>query len=324
MAASAAAASAAAASAAACAPTAGVIGIVRETKSKWERRAPLAPAHVAALVSAGLRVLVQPSSTRVFPDAAYAEAGAEVAEDLSPAALVLGVKEVPVRALLDGGAAGARTYAFFSHTIKAQAAGMGLLDALLSRRLRLLDYECITAGGVRGGRRLVAFGRFAGVAGMVDFLRGLGARCLALGYSTPFLGVAAMYMYPDVAAACAAVRACGEAIAQYGLPDALCPFTAVFTGDGNVSRGAREVFGLLPVTWVDPFALAELRRTATGRARTRAQHRRQCTQSAASRRRAGTAPRMRHSRRPAGSKLVASAPSRARAWRARSSNMQQQ
>ena len=39
---------------------------------------------------------------------------------------------------------------------------MKLLDALLEKNIRLIDYECITVGGIRNGSRLVAFGRFAG------------------------------------------------------------------------------------------------------------------------------------------------------------------
>ena len=49
-----------------------------------------------------------------------------------------------------------------------------------------------------GGQRLVAFGKYAGICGMVDCFRGLGARLLALGYSTPFMGVSSAYMYPSV------------------------------------------------------------------------------------------------------------------------------
>lgn len=37
------------------------------------------------------------------------------------------------------------------------------------------------------GKRLVAFGKFAGNAGMVDILHGMGHRFLGLGYSTPFM-----------------------------------------------------------------------------------------------------------------------------------------
>jgi alpha-aminoadipic semialdehyde synthase len=50
---------------------------------------------------------------------------------------------------------------------------MELLDAILAKNIRLLDYECIVEGGERGkGKRLVAFGKYAGIAGMVDTLRG--------------------------------------------------------------------------------------------------------------------------------------------------------
>ena len=37
------------------------------------------------------------------------------------------------------------------------------------------------------GRRLVAFGKYAGVAGMINILHGLGLRLLALGHHTPFM-----------------------------------------------------------------------------------------------------------------------------------------
>ena len=37
------------------------------------------------------------------------------------------------------------------------------------------------------GQRIVAFGKYAGVAGMVNILHGLGLRLLALGHHTPFM-----------------------------------------------------------------------------------------------------------------------------------------
>lgn len=129
-----------------------------------------------------------------------------------------------------------RTYLLFSHTIKAQAENMPLLDACLARRVRLLDYECITETGERGGPRcvsrvcfvasptphatmdrkdpafpppslsnththahnanthsLVYFGRFAGMAGMIDALQAVGQNLLARGFSTPFLHSPAAY-----------------------------------------------------------------------------------------------------------------------------------
>ena len=87
------------------------------------------------------------------------------------------------------------SYMIFSHTIKAQPYNMPFLDACLARNVRLFDYECIRAPENEGGQRLVAFGKYAGLCGMVDGFRGLGARLLALGYSTPFMGMAQCFMY---------------------------------------------------------------------------------------------------------------------------------
>ena len=100
------------------------------------------------------------------------EAGAEICEDMSPCDVIFGVKEVPIENLIEG-----KTYFFFSHTIKAQDYNMGLLDAMLAKRIRMVDYECIReAGGASSGEagRLVAFGRYAGIAGAFDFFRGVG------------------------------------------------------------------------------------------------------------------------------------------------------
>lgn len=62
----------------------------------------------------------------------------------------------------------------------------------------LIDYECITENGERGGKRLVSFGSLCGSAGMINTFRGLGERFLSLGYSTPFLNISSSYMYPNL------------------------------------------------------------------------------------------------------------------------------
>lgn len=107
------------------------------------------------------------------------EAGASIREDISDATVIFGVKQVPIDALIQN-----KTYCFFSHTIKAQESNMPLLDAILEKNIRLIDYEKIID---ESGQRKVAFGRYAGVAGMVNILHGLGLRLLALGHHTPFL-----------------------------------------------------------------------------------------------------------------------------------------
>ncbi|KAH0970942.1 hypothetical protein GBA52_023098 [Prunus armeniaca] len=56
----------------------------------------------------------------------------------------------------------------------------------------------------------------------------------------------------------AAVISVGEEIATLGLPSGICPLVFVFTGSGNVSSGAQEIFKLLPHTFVDPSRLPEL------------------------------------------------------------------
>eukprot|EP00300_Choanocystis_sp_HF-7_P012612 c17957_g1_i1.p1 GENE.c17957_g1_i1~~c17957_g1_i1.p1 ORF type:complete len:1041 (+),score=246.16 c17957_g1_i1:38-3160(+) len=233
------------------------LGIVREVYSKWERRVPLCPEHVRRLVKEhDIRVLVQPSTRRVFPDDEFIQAGAEVTDDLSPANLILGVKQVPVKFLLPD-----RTYMFFSHTIKAQADNMPLLDAVLDRKVTLVDYECVRKGGVPAQERLIAFGRFAGLAGMVDTLSGLGRRLLSLGHSTPLLNVAPCYTYASLDAALSSVDDVARRLGQPGNQswiEALSPFVFTFTGHGKVCNGALEVFNRLPHTMVNPNDLEAL------------------------------------------------------------------
>lgn len=155
------------------------LGMRREEQSVWERRAPLAPQHVKMLVKRGCRVLVQPSNRRAYPMQAYTQAGAIIQEDLTEADVICGVKQVPIDSLIKE-----KTYCFFSHTIKAQEANMPLLDAILEKNIRLLDYERMCDDE---GFRVVAFGKYAGVAGMINILHGLGLRLLALGHHTPFM-----------------------------------------------------------------------------------------------------------------------------------------
>ena len=227
------------------------VGVLREVKNKWERRTPLTPSDVAALTASGIRVLVQPSSLRIFTDSEFAAAGAAITDDMSPANTILGVKEFPASSLLPH-----RSYLLFSHTIKAQPANMPFLDECRRKHVRLFDYETIRS---KDGKRLVAFGQYAGIAGMIDGLRGVGERLLSKGYSTPFMGVASAYMYPSIGGARRAVEYCGEEIRRVGLPKALLPFRVVFTGAGNVTQGAQSVFEALPHQYVDPAALPSVK-----------------------------------------------------------------
>lgn len=51
---------------------------------------------------------------------------------------------------------------------------MPLLDVMLDRKIRMVDFECIRENKEENPQRLVAFGRYAGIAGAFDFFRGIG------------------------------------------------------------------------------------------------------------------------------------------------------
>ncbi|XP_034939038.1 alpha-aminoadipic semialdehyde synthase, mitochondrial [Chelonus insularis] len=227
-----------------------IIAIRREDQSVWERRAPLAPSNVRRLIRAGVKVIVQPSNRRAYPAQKYLSAGAHLQEDISEASVIFGVKQVPIDHLIPN-----KTYCFFSHTIKAQESNMPLLDAVLSKNIRLVDYEKLTD---KDGQRLVAFGKYAGVAGMINILHGLGLRLLALGHHTPFMHIGPAHNYRDSAVARQAIRDVGYEIALGAMPKSIGPLTFVFTGSGNVSQGGQEVFQELPHEYVDPMSLRKV------------------------------------------------------------------
>jgi alanine dehydrogenase len=233
------------------------LGIRREDKNRWERRAPLTPDHVEELVRAqGRSVVVQPSAIRVFPDADYARAGAVVDEDLSACRAILAVKEIPPELLLPG-----KAYASFFHVIKGQAHNMPMLRRALERKCTLLDYERIVD---RFGRRLIFFGRHAGYAGMVDALWALGRRLLAEGIETAFAAVEPAHRYASVelVGEFLADRV-GRRIREQGIDPALHPLVVGFTGGGNVSGGAQAILDHLPVVEVGPDQLPTLAGDAT-------------------------------------------------------------
>ncbi|KAI9193475.1 Saccharopine dehydrogenase-domain-containing protein [Polychytrium aggregatum] len=227
------------------------LAIRREDKNRWERRVPLVPQDIARLVKEhNAKVIVQPSTRRVYTDDQFADAGAIISEDLSAADIVLGVKEVPLDQLLPG-----KDYMFFSHTFKGQKHNMPMLQDILDKKIRLIDYELLTDDH---NRRLVFFGRFAGYAGMIDGLHALGQRLLGLGFATPFLNIGMSYVYRCLADARLEVTRSGQSIMDDGLPKQLGPLTFVFTGNGNVTKGALHVFKCLPHEWVSPDDLKDL------------------------------------------------------------------
>ncbi|XP_017776130.1 PREDICTED: alpha-aminoadipic semialdehyde synthase, mitochondrial-like, partial [Nicrophorus vespilloides] len=219
-----------------------VIAIRREDQSVWERRAAFAPSHVKKLTKNGVKVIVQPSNRRSYPMQSYLNAGAIIQEDISEASVIFGVKQVPIDQLIPD-----KTYCIFSHTIKGQETNMALLDAILEKRIRLLDYEKLMDDK---GTRVVAFGKMAGIAGQINILHGMGLRLLALGHHTPFMHIGMAHNYRNSSMARQAVRDAGYEISLGLMPKSIGPLTFVFTGSGNVSQGSQEVFQELPHEYV--------------------------------------------------------------------------
>lgn len=226
-----------------------IIGIRREDKNAWERRAPLTPEAVKRLLAHDVEIRVQTSKKRVFSDAEYRQAGAQIVPDMKGCTAVFGVKEIPVERIRAG-----VTYVFFSHTVKGQPANMPLLRKVLDLQCRLIDYERVVDAR---GRRLIFFGKYAGIAGMIDSLWALGLRFKAEGHSTPFEKLKPAHDYASLEDALAAVSAAGDRIYREGLPGAFSPLLTVFTGRGNVSRGAQLVYDRLPVETLEYENLIE-------------------------------------------------------------------
>ncbi|MCK4234867.1 hypothetical protein KAX75_10590 [candidate division WOR-3 bacterium] len=222
-----------------------IIGVRREDKSPWERRVPLVPQDVKRLFNEyHIKTLLQPSDIRIFPDKDYVDVGGEVKEDITDCPLVFAVKEIPIDFFSPH-----KTYIFFSHTVKGQSYNMLMLKRMMELKCNLIDYEKIED---RNGRRLIAFGRFAGIAGMMDTLWAFGKRLEWEGIKNPFLRIKRTYEYSKIEEVKNHLNQIGKDITEKGFDDVLSPLIFAITGYGNVSGGVQEILDCLPVEEIRP------------------------------------------------------------------------
>lgn len=209
------------------------IGVMRERKIPPDQRVPLTPEQCARVLSIpGVEIVVEPSPIRSFTDEEYADLGIPMQEDLSDCDVLLGVKEVPIEELIPN-----KTYCFFSHTIKQQAHNRKLLQAILAKHIRLIDYEVITD---ERGRRLIAFGRFAGMVGAHNGVMTYGLR-------TRTFHLPRMQDFMDY-----------EHVRAYYRENLELPaMKIVLTGSGRVGRGANQVLRDMGVREVSPEVFLE-------------------------------------------------------------------
>lgn len=138
-----------------------------------EDRTGLMPEGAAALIAAGFRVTVECCPRRVVADAAYAAAGCDLAPrgswPAAPAeALIFGLKELP-----EDGTPLRHRHILFGHAYKGQPAGQRLLARFRRGGGVLYDLESLVDDS---GRRVAAFGYWAGYAGAGVSLRAWAAQ----------------------------------------------------------------------------------------------------------------------------------------------------
>ncbi|NJK88306.1 MAG: hypothetical protein HC923_02205 [Myxococcales bacterium] len=214
------------------------VGIRREDKSRWEARTPLIPEDLGRLrAERGLDVVVQSSGQRAFADAEFTQVGIPVLSDLRDCPVILGVKEIPVDRI-----APARTYLFFSHVIKGQPYNMPMLRRLLEYGCTLIDYERIVD---ELGRRVVAFGVHAGLAGAIDTLWSLGKRWEAKGHRTPLSDLQPAHAYSSLREAKAAIARAARGCREDRTFRSKAPVTLGVTGYGRVAKGVHEILDVL-------------------------------------------------------------------------------
>ena len=192
-------------------------GIIKERKDPPDRRVVFSPLELLEVIKLfpNAEIKVETSDVRVFPDTEYAEKGFEVSDDVSDCDVLIGVKEVPIDALIPN-----KKYFFFSHTIKKQTYNRKLLKACIDKNIELYDHETIVN---ENNTRLIGFGRYAGIVGAYNGFR-------AFGLKYEIFNLPKAEKLPNQEAL----------IAQLKKPF-LPPIKIVLSGKGKVAMGAKEM-----------------------------------------------------------------------------------
>ena len=205
------------------------IGLIRERKKLPDERVALTPKQCAYIQNnyPDVKIVVEPSPTRCYADTEYTAQGIEITEDMAGCDVLLGIKEVPADKLIAD-----KTYFFFSHTKKKQPYNQGLMQALIAKRIRMIDYECLTHSD---DQRILGFGLYAGIVGAHNGL-------LTYGKKTGLYDLPAAH----------SVKSYQELIGAYEhlkLPN----IKIAMTGSGKVAAGVLEVLTQLDIEPVEPM-----------------------------------------------------------------------
>jgi len=192
------------------------VGLLREGKIPPDKRAPFSPLQVEEIEQRfpQVKISVQHSDVRCFKDDEYSALDIRITEDMRDCDVLMGIKEVPIAELIEG-----KTYLFFSHTTKKQPYNRKLLQAVLEKNIRLIDYEGLKD---KQGNRLVAFGRYAGIVGAYNAL---------WTYAKRYGGYSLRRAFE-----CFDVNDLKLELRKVNLP----PIKIILTGAGRVGKGAME------------------------------------------------------------------------------------
>lgn len=198
-------------------------GIIKERKNPPDRRVVFSPDELAKIkqLYQDASIKVESSDIRIFADEQYKNLGIEVANDISDCDVFFGVKEVPVEALIPN-----KSYFFFSHTIKKQPYNRKLLQAILEKNIDLYDHETIVDAN---NRRLIGFGRYAGIVGAYNSIRAFGIKF-------------ELFKIPK-----AETLSGKEALISHLKRLVLPPLKFVITGTGKVGNGAKEILDAIKI-----------------------------------------------------------------------------
>ncbi len=205
------------------------IGVIKEGKVPPDFRVPLTPKQCKAIeaIYPDVKVVVQKSPIRTFKDEEYANEGIELVDSIENCDIIFGVKEVQVEDLIPN-----KTFLFFSHTIKKQPYNRALLQTLLEKKIRLVDYEVIKD---KHNKRVIGFGRYAGIVGCYNAFLTYGLKSKTYELKPAHL--------------CADRKEVEEELKKVVLPQ---NFRILLTGFGRVGHGAQEIIDLLPIKEVSP------------------------------------------------------------------------
>ena len=200
--------------------------ILKERKNPPDRRVLFSPQACKDLISTypDLEIIVESSNNRTFSDAEYTNMGITVSDDISDCDVLLGVKEVPIDALIPN-----KKYFFFSHTIKKQHYNRKLLQAILDKNIELYDHETIVD---HRGLRLIGFGYFAGIVGAYN-----GVRTYGLKYN--------LFDLPK-AVSLTDKKALIKELKKIQLPN----IKILLTGTGRVGMGSKEILDAMSIKQV--------------------------------------------------------------------------